>query len=288
MNAPKTIEANWTEVISPRANVLDVKLSEVWRYKDLLYLFVKRDFAAQYRQTILGPLWHIIQPVFTTLIFLMLFHRIAKIPTEQLPPVLFYMSSLTIWNYFAACLTNTSSTFLTNASIFGKVYFPRLILPLSSVVSNIVRFAIQSALLTAIIFYYAISGKYVVNVGAHTLLIPLIVLLIAGLGLGLGIIISSLTTKYRDVTVLLAFGVQLLMYATPVAYPISYLEQSKFRGLILYNPLSSFVEGFRYALFGSGTFNTTLFTYSIFFTFFVLITGVIIFNKVERSFMDTV
>jgi lipopolysaccharide transport system permease protein len=283
-----TTAENWTEIISPKADLLDVKLKEVWRYKDLLLLFVKRDFAAQYKQTVLGPLWHIIQPIFTTLIFFMLFNRIAKIPTDQLPPILFYMASLTIWNYFAACLTNTSSTFLTNANIFGKVYFPRLILPLSSVVSNMVRFGIQFGLLLILMLYYALSGTYKIDVGLHTLLIPAIVLIMAGLGLGVGIIISSVTTKYRDLNVLITFGVQLLMYATPVAYPLSYLDKSRFKGLIEWNPLSSLVEAFRYAIFGSGTFNTTLFCYSIIFTVVALFIGIIIFNRVERNFMDTV
>lgn len=278
----------WTEIISPKSDLFDVRLGEVWRYRDLLFLFVKRDFAAQYKQTVLGPLWHIIQPIFTTLIFLMLFNKIAKIPTDNLPPVLFYMSSLTIWNYFAACLTNTSTTFLTNANIFGKVYFPRLVLPLSVVVSNIARFAIQFGLLLALMFYYSLSGLYKINIGVHTLLIPAIVIIMAGLGLGLGIIISSLTTKYRDFNVLITFGVQLLMYATPVAYPLSYLDKSKLKFLIEWNPLSSLVEAFRYSIFGTGTFNASLFTYSIIFTVGVLFIGVITFNKVERSFMDTV
>ncbi len=280
-------DEGWTEVISPTANLLDLRLNDVWRYKDLLILFVKRDFAAQYKQTVLGPLWHIIQPIFTTLIFLMLFTRIAKIPTETLPPVLFYMSSLTIWNYFSACLTNTSLTFLSNANIFGKVYFPRLVLPLSVVLSNMARFGIQMGLLMVLIIFYSFNG-FQFAFGLHNLLIPVILLIMAGLGLGLGIIISSLTTKYRDFGVLVTFGVQLLMYATPVAYPLSYLEKSRLKAIIQWNPLSSLVEGFRYAIFGTGTFDTGLFSYSIIFTVIVLFIGVIIFNKVERGFMDTV
>ena len=217
----------------------------------------------------------------------MLFTRIAKIPTDALPPVLFYMSSLTIWNYFAACLTSTSTTFLTNANIFGKVYFPRLVLPLSVVVSNIARFGIQLGLLLVLMVFYTFNG-YKINFGIHTLLIPVILLIMAGLGLGLGIIISSLTTKYRDFNVLITFGVQLLMYATPVAYPLSYLENSRLGTIIQWNPLTSLVEGFRYAMFGIGTFNVSLFSYSILFTILVLIIGVLTFNKVERNFMDTV
>jgi lipopolysaccharide transport system permease protein len=287
-NIPLTEEKPWTEIISPKRGILDLKLKDIWNYRDLLVLFVKRDFAAQYKQTVLGPLWHVVQPIFTTLIFLILFTKIAKIPTEQLPPVLFYMSSLTIWNYFSSCLTSTSTTFLTNANIFGKVYFPRLVLPLSVVVSNIARFGIQFGLMLVLMVYYFATGAYKFQFGFNTLLIPVIVVVMAALGLGLGIIISSLTTKYRDFSVLMTFGVQLLMYITPVAYPLSYLENSRLRLLIEWNPLSSLVEGFRYAVFGIGTFNLDLFTYSIMFTIVVLVFGVIIFNKVERSFMDTV
>ena len=278
---------DWTEIISPKNNLFDLKLRDVWRYKDLMILFVKRDFAAQYKQTVLGPVWHVIQPIFTTLIFLMLFTRIAKIPTETLPPVLFYMSSLTIWNYFSACFTNTSTTFITNANIFGKVYFPRLVLPLSIIISNLARFAIQLGLLLLLMVYYSFNG-YQANLGLHTLLLPIIVVIMAGMGLGLGIIISSLTTKYRDFNVLVTFGVQLLLYATPVAYPLSYLEHSRLKSIIQWNPLSSLVEGFRFAIFGTGTFNIALFSYSIVFTIVVLFIGVVSFNRVERSFMDTV
>jgi lipopolysaccharide transport system permease protein len=281
-------EEQWTEVISPKVNLLDLRLHDVWRYRDLLFLFVKRDLAAQYKQTVLGPLWHVIQPLFTTAIFFILFHSLAKIPTNDVPPILFYMASLTIWNYFASCLTNTSNTFVANASIFGKVYFPRLVLPLSIVVSNMVRFGIQFALLLILMVFYAIKGEYTFHFGLHTLLLPVITIIMAGLGLGLGIIISSLTTKYRDFAVLIQFGVQLLMYVTPVAYPLSFVMQSKYKIFMLANPLSSLVEGFRYALMGIGTFNQTYFFYSIGFTVIALVIGVIIFNKVERSFMDTV
>jgi lipopolysaccharide transport system permease protein len=198
------------------------------------------------------------------------------------------MSSLAIWNYFSACLTNTSNTFIANASIFGKVYFPRLVLPLSVIISNLVRFGIQFTLLFILMLYFFFTGKFVFHFGLHTLLLPLIALIMASLGLGLGIIISSLTTKYRDFTVLITFGVQLLMYLTPVAYPLSFVMDSKYKYLMLANPLSSLVEGFRYALFGTGTFDYTLFGYSIGFTLVALFIGIVLFNKVERSFMDTV
>ena len=281
-------ERKWTEILSPRTRLFDLKFKEIWQYKDLLILFVKRDFKAQYRQTILGPLWHIIQPVFTTLIFLVIFNNLAKIPTDGIPALLFYMSSLTIWNYFATCLTSTSNTFVANAGIFGKVYFPRLVLPLSVVLSNIVKFAIQFGLLIILYVYYLATDQFHFNFGFHLLLIPFIVIVMALLGLGLGIIISSLTTKYRDLAVLIAFGVQLLMYITPVAYPLSYAMDSKYRLLMLYNPLSSLVEGFRYAVFGIGTLNSNLIIYSLVFALIAVFSGIIIFNKVERSFMDTV
>ena len=198
------------------------------------------------------------------------------------------MSGLTIWNYFSSCLTSSSSTFISNASIFGKVYFPRLIMPLSGVFSNMAKFGIQFGLLLVLMIWFALFKNYTFSFGLHTLLIPAIVIIMAALGLGLGIIISSLTTKYRDFTVLVSFGVQLLMYATPVAYPLSYVDKSKFRLIILWNPLSVLTEGFRYALFGNGTFTTGLFIYSILFSLFLLLLGMFIFNKVERNFMDTV
>ncbi|WP_242692092.1 ABC transporter permease [Aridibaculum aurantiacum] len=281
-------QPKWTEILTPKSKLLDLKLKEVWRYRDLLFLFVKRDFKAQYRQTILGPLWHVIQPVFTTLIFLVIFNNLAKIPTDGIPAILFYMSSLTIWNYFAACLTSTSNTFVANAGIFGKVYFPRLVLPLSIVMSNMVKFGIQLGLLIIVYAYYLLKGEIVFSFGPHLLLMPAIAVVMAMLGLGMGIIISSVTTKYRDVAVLIQFGVQLLMYITPVAYPLSYAMESKYRGLMLFNPLSSLVEGFRYSIFGTGTVDVGLATYSIGFAVVAVLIGIILFNKVERSFMDTV
>ncbi len=277
----------WTEVISPRTNLLDLRLEEVWKYRDLLWLFVRRDFVAQYKQTILGPLWHVIQPLFTTIIFLFLFGRIANIPTDGIQPILFYMSGITIWNYFASCLTNTSNTFLANANIFGKVYFPRLVLPLSIILSNIVRFGIQFGLLIVMMIWFQFHG-YSIHVNIYWLWIPVLIILMAGIGLGLGIIISSLTTKYRDLVILLGFAVQLGMYATPIAYPLSFLQNRGYAKIIAANPLSSVVECFRYCLFGKGTFSIGSLTYSIAFMFIVLFLGSIIFNKVEKIFMDTV
>jgi lipopolysaccharide transport system permease protein len=278
---------HWDQIIEPRAKLLDLNLSEVWRYRDLLWLFVKRDFTAQYKQTILGPLWHFIQPIFTTLVFLMVFGKIANIPTDGIQPVLFYMSGITIWNYFSSCLSATSNTFVANAGIFGKVYFPRLVIPLSTVLSNIVKFGIQFILLLSAMAWFAVKGGNF-HFGLSWLLIPLLVLMMAGLGLGLGIIISSLTTKYRDFTVLIGFAVQLLMYATPVAYPLSYLKGKSFAAWIAWNPLTPIVEAFRYALFGTGTVDTMGLLYSGGVIVVILLVGLMVFSKVERTFMDTV
>jgi lipopolysaccharide transport system permease protein len=279
---------NWDLVIRPRQKLLDFNLRELWHYRDLLLLFVKRDFTAQYKQTVLGPLWHIIQPIFTTIMFLLVFGHIANIPTDGIEAILFYMSGITIWNYFSTCLTATSSTFITNASIFGKVYFPRLIIPISTVLSNIVKFFIQFSLLLTMMLWYLIFKHVPFNIGWNWLLIPLLVFIMAGIGLGLGIIISSLTTKYRDFNVLLTFGVQLLMYATPIVYPYSFLAGKSYRWVIKANPLTAIVESFRYIIFGKATIDIHLLTYSILFMFIVLFVGLLFFNRVEKTFMDTV
>jgi lipopolysaccharide transport system permease protein len=286
---PSTIatEEEWDMVIQPKAHLLDLNLKEVWRYRDLLLLFVKRDFIAQYKQTILGPLWHIIQPVFTTIMFLLVFSRIANIPTDTVPPVLFYMSGITIWNYFASCLNSTSNTFVANAGIFGKVYFPRLVIPLSNVLSNMVKFGIQFLLLLAMMAFYSFRG-HPIHFGFTWLWIPVLILMMAGLGLGMGIIISSLTTKYRDLTVLIGFAVQLLMYATPIVYPLSFLKGKSFARWIQWNPLTPIIELWRYALFGKGSFNSTTLLYSAGVIVVILFLGLLIFRKVERTFMDTV
>ncbi|MEO6550165.1 MAG: ABC transporter permease [Ferruginibacter sp.] len=282
-----TSDEDWDLIISPKAALLDLNLKEVWRYRDLLWLFVKRDFSAQYKQTILGPVWHFIQPIFTTIVFLLVFGKIANIPTDGIPPVLFYMSGITIWNYFSACLSATSSTFVANAGIFGKVYFPRLVIPLSTVMSNIVKFGIQFGLLLSVMIWYGVKNQQF-YFGAPWLLIPLLVLMMAGFGLGLGIIISSLTTKYRDFTVLIGFAVQLLMYATPVAYPLSFLKSKSYAAWIAWNPLTPIVEAFRFALFGIGTVNILGLIYSAGVIAACLLVGLLLFGKVEKTFMDTV
>lgn len=278
---------HWDQVIEPTAKLLNLNLKEVWAYRDLLVLFVKRDFTAQYKQTILGPLWHFIQPIFTTIVFLLVFGKIANIPTDGIEPVVFYMSGISIWNYFSSCLTATSNTFVANAGIFGKVYFPRLVIPLSTVMSNMVKFGIQFLLLLSVMIWYGIRNHHF-HFGFSWLLIPLLIIMMAGLGLGLGIIISSLTTKYRDFTVLIGFAVQLLMYATPVAYPMSFLKGKSYSAWIAWNPLTPIVEAYRYALFGSGTVNMPGLLYSAGITAILLFFGMVIFSKVERTFMDTV
>ena len=285
--APDTSSEHWDMIIQPKAHLFDLKLKEVWKYRDLLWLFVRRDFTAQYKQTILGPLWHFIQPIFTTLMFLVVFGKIANIPTDGVPQVLFYMSGITIWNYFSACLTSTSNTFVANAGIFGKVYFPRLVIPLSTVMSNLVKFGIQFLLLMGVFVFYVIKGSHV-HLTISFLMIPVLVLMMAGMGLGLGIIISSMTTKYRDLNILLGFAVQLLMYATPVAYPLSFLKHNKFASWIQWNPLTPIVEAFRYALFQQGSFSAGSLLYSTAFIIVVLFIGLLTFSKVERTFMDTV
>jgi len=291
-----SIDNNWDLEIKPQSHLLDINLKEVWKYRDLLWMFVKRDFTAQYKQTILGPLWHFIQPLFTTIVFLVVFTNIAKISTDGVPPVLFYMSGITIWNYFSSCLNATSSTFVANAGIFGKVYFPRLVIPLSTVLSNIVKFGIQFLLLLAAMLWYKLSSIPLPSAEKLNLshppstfiLIPMIIIIMAGLGLGLGIIISSMTTKYRDLTVLIGFAVQLLMYATPVVYPLSTITSEKLRFWITLNPLTPLVEAFRYSILGVGSFDILSFGYSVGFMVIILFIGLLIFSKVEKTFMDTV
>jgi lipopolysaccharide transport system permease protein len=280
-------EEQWDLIIRPKNRLLDLKLKEVWQYRDLLWLFVRRDFVASYKQTILGPLWHFIQPIFTTIMFLLVFGKIANIPTDGIHPILFYMSGIAIWNYFSACLSSTSNTFLANAGIFGKVYFPRLVTPLSTVISNLVKFGIQFLLLAAVIVFYAFKGVPF-HFSFSLLMIPVLVLMMAAMGLGLGIIISSLTTKYRDLNILIGFAVQLLMYATPIAYPLSFLKHNKYAAWIEWNPLTPIVEAFRYALFQQGSFNAESLLYSGCVIVVVLFLGLLIFSKVERTFMDTV
>jgi len=278
--------SDWDLVISAQHNLLNIPFSEIWRYRDLLLLMVRRDFVALYKQTILGPLWFLIQPILTAVVFTIIFGNIAKISTDGLPHVLFYMSGITCWNYFAECLTKTSETFTANASIFGKVYFPRIIMPLSIVVSGLLKFAIQFLLFGSFILWFYATGTSV-HLTPAIFLFPLLVLIMGMLSLGLGMIISSLTTKYRDLRFLLQFGIQLMMYATPIIYPVSSVPE-KYHWLIFSNPMTAIVEAFRYGFLGSGALNITTLIFSGVVSIFILAIGTIIFNRIEKTFMDTV
>ena len=275
----------WDLVIEPRSSWLSINLRELYNYKDLVALFVRRDFVSQYKQTLLGPIWFFIQPVFTTLIFTVIFGRVAGIATDGIPQPIFYMSGVVVWNYFADCLTKSSETFQLNQTLFGKVYFPRLIVPLSVIISNLIKLGVQLILLFAFILYYIVNGH--VSLNANLFLFPFYILIIAFLGLGLGLIISSMTTKYRDLRFLVQFGVQLAMYATPIVYPLSIISEEN-RFWILLNPVSSVVEGFRFSLFGNGFISLEWTLYSFIVSIVVLFIGIVIFNRVERSFIDTI
>ncbi len=285
-NTKIQVEDDYTMTIRPKRHWFDINLKELWTYRDLVMLFVRRDFVSKYKQTILGPLWFIIQPLLTTLMFTVVFGNIAKIPTDGLPPVLFYMAGITAWNYFSVGITSTSTTFVQNANLFGKVYFPRLTMPISVIISNLIQFGIQFVFLIAfMVFYWLTGAEFSPNL--YILLIPILLILMAGLALGFGIIISSLTVKYRDLALLVAFGVQLWMYATPIVYPLSSLSE-KYQLILMANPLTSVIETFRFALLGVGTFSPLNLLYSFGFMIFTLIGGVLLFNKIEQSFMDTV
>lgn len=280
--------SEWDLVIKPRSSVFKLNLKEVWNYRYLLVMFVKRDIVSVYKQTILGPIWFFIQPILTTIVYVVIFGNIAKISTDGLPQILFYLAGITIWNYFSEILTATSSTFVTNASIFGKVYFPRLVLPLSKVISGLIKFGIQFFLFALILIYFVLKGSAVHPDFLGILFFtPVVLIVMAGLGLGLGLILSSWTTKYRDLTFLITFGVQLGMYATPIIYPLSAIH-SKYKFLIELNPLSSLVEVFRKVYLGAGDLSLKGLSYSLGFTAVILVFGIIIFNQVEKTFMDTV
>ncbi|WP_447951884.1 ABC transporter permease [Chryseobacterium koreense] len=275
-----------TYFINSRQSVFSLNLKEVWEYRDLLYMLVKRDFVTFYKQTVLGPLWFIVQPLLTTLIYIILFGNIAKLSTDGMPQILFYLSGITVWNYFSESLTKTSTVFTANAGMFGKVYFPRLIMPLSIVASSLMKFAVQFGIFVLVLLYYVVFTD-AVHPNWWVLVTPFLIALMAMFALGMGMIFSSLTTKYKDLSFLLTFGVQLFMYITPVVYPISALPE-KFRFLVYFNPLSSVFECFRYAFLGAGSFEPVSILWSSVFIMLLLIIGTVIFNKVEKSFMDTV
>lgn len=277
---------NWTTIIKPKTKLLDLNINELVQYKDLIVMFVKRDFKTMYKQTILGPLWIIINPVLTTVMFTIVFGGIANLPTDGMPDFVFYMAGNTMWAYFSTCLTKTASTFITNAAVFGKVYFPRLVTPISTVISGLINFAVQFAMFIAFVAYYAITTN-TVHPNMYMLLTPVLLLLLAMLSLGCGIIISSLTTKYRDLAVLVSFGVQLWMYMTPIVYPVSQIAE-KWRSLFLLNPVAPIVEAFRYAFLGAGSIPWASLGISVVTTTIILFIGIVLFNKVQKTFMDTI
>ncbi len=279
-------EEEWNIVIKPHSGWFDLKLGELWKSRDILKNFVRRDFVSVYKQTILGPLWFFIQPILTTIMFTVVFGTIADIPTDGIPPVLFYMSGIVAWNYFGDCLIKTSNVFILNAQIFGKVYFYRLTIPFSVIVSSLIKFGIQFLLFVAVWLFYLYQG-YDVKPTWGMALVPYLILLMAMLGLGFGLVISAMTTKYRDLAFLIAFGVQLAMYATPVIYPLSEVKGHMLT-LVLANPMTSIIESFKFAFLGAGGVVPSHLAYSTGFTVVMLFLGILVFNRVEKSFVDTV
>lgn len=291
---------SWTMVIRPHNKLWNIDIRELWRYRDLIVLFIKRNIVVQYKQTILGPLWYLIQPILTVIMNMVVFGGIAKMSTDGIPQPMFYMAGNVCWFYFSDCLNQTSSTFTANAGMFGKVYFPRLVVPISTVLSNLLRFSIQLGLFVALYIYFFCSGApihfgmiipaapVIVNIFVFVIVFVLMVIMLAGLGLGFGILVSSMTTKYRDLTILFTFIVQLWMYATPIVYPMSMVTSDKLRAIILANPLTSIIEAFKYITLGEGYFSWGALSYSFVFMCSLLLVGILIFNKIQRSFMDTV
>ncbi|HWY38379.1 MAG TPA: ABC transporter permease [Bacteroidia bacterium] len=282
-------QENWDLVIKSKSSRFSIDLASIWKYRDLLILLVRRDFVSVYRQTVLGPVWFFIQPILTT-ITLAIIGGIAGISTEGIPRILFYLSGITLWNYFADCLNKTSNTFVANASVFGKVYFPRMVVPISVIISNLIKFIIQFSLFIGVWIYYQFKTDIVHPQWSYMWVFPVLVLIMAGLGLGFGIFISSLTTKYRDFTFLVGFGVQLMMYASPIVYPIKLVTAKfpQYTTLFLINPVSSIIEAFKFIFLGSGYFNFSALLYSFCFMVVLLLISTFIFNKVEKTFMDTV
>jgi lipopolysaccharide transport system permease protein len=277
----------FTTIIKPKNNLFAIDFKEIWQYRDLYWLFVKRNITTQFKQTIFGPLWFIIQPAFTTIMYMVVFGGVAKIPTDGLPQPLFYLCGIVCWQYFSTCLTSTSDTFSANAGLFGKVYFPRLITPLANSTSNLVKMGVQFLLFVIVYVFYLAHGVYVAPT-IYILFVPVLILMLAGLAIGFGIIVSSMTTKYRDLSLLFTFVVQLWMYATPIIYPLSFVHNEKLRQIMELNPITSIIEAFKYCTMGVGTFDAWQLLYSFGFMAVVLGGGILIFNKVQRSFMDTV
>lgn len=287
-NLQATIMEDYTIEIRPKNGLFDIDFKELWRYRDLWWLFVKRNITTVYKQTVLGPLWYIIQPLITTVMYMVVFGGIAKIPTDGLPQPLFYLAGISIWQYFSTCLTSTSNTFVANAALFGKVYFPRLVTPLVEVTANLMKFAIQFGLFLIVYFYYMFFTPVEIHTNLYALLLPYLIFVLAGLSFGFGILFSSMTTKYRDLQFLLSFFVSLWMYATPIIYPLSTIENPKLRLIMELNPITGITEAFKYGMLGVGEFSWTMLTYSSVFMVVLVAIGIVIFNRVQRSFMDTV
>jgi len=281
-----TIETSWTTVIRPKNKWFSIDLAELWRYRDLVMLFVNRDFVAQYKQTILGPIWFLLQPLFSTIIFTVIFSNVAHISTDNIPPFLFYMAGNVVWGYFSACFNATSNTFVNNAAIFGKVYFPRLVMPVSTVITRFIMFLIQFGLFAFFYIYFFVKGAPL-HPNIWILALPVMLLQMALMGLGFGVLVSAMTTKYRDLTFLVSFGIQLWMYATPVVYPLSQVPD-KYKLLMNLNPMTAVVELFRYAFLGNGTISMQYIGISWAVTLIVLFSGILLFSRVEKTFMDTV
>jgi lipopolysaccharide transport system permease protein len=286
-----TKNESWLFEITPKNNLFSLNLKEVWNYRDLLMLFVRRDVVTVYKQTVLGPLWYLIEPLFTAVVFTLIFNNVANISTGEIPPFLFNLAGITIWNYFKTCLTNTSSTFNANANIFGKVYFPRMVIPISVVISNLFRFGIQMLIFIVFYIYYYFNGANI-SLNSYAFLFPIMIIIMGLLGLGMGMFLSSLISKYRDFRVLISFGIQLLMYLSAVMYPISFFKEKMpdYVWLVEYNPLAFVIEQVRYMLLNTTTtkFNVVMFIYVMLFTVVILILGALVFNKAEKNFIDTV
>jgi len=289
MNDTENRDQDWLFEITPKNKFFSLNLKEVWQYRDLLLLFVKRDVVTVYKQTILGPLWYLIQPLFTSITFTIIFNKVAGIATGTVPPFLFNLGGIMVWNYFTACLTGTSDTFRSNAAIFGKVYFPRLIMPISTVISNLLKFGIQFLIFVAFYLFYYFQGA-AISLNGSLLFFPLLIALMGILGLGLGMLISSLVTKYRDLSYLIGFGVQLLMYLSAVMYPMALIQDKmpNYAWLVHYNPLAYIIETTRYMLLGIGSVSFWGLIYTVGVTFGLFFMGLLVFNKTEKSFIDTV
>lgn len=281
-------QKKWKEILTPHNNLFSLHLKEIWNYRDLLRILIRRDIIAIYKQTVLGPLWFLLQPVLTTITFIIIFSRVAKISTAGLPPVLFYLSGLVLWSYFSECITRTSTFFKDNVQILSKVYFPRLIIPISLTLTNLVKFFIQLALFILIYAYFLVTNGDVVRPNLFLLLAPVLIILTGIAGLGMGMIISSMTTRYKDLVHLTTFGVQLLMFASPVIFPLSRFEGSPYKILVMANPMTGIIEAFRFGFTGKGYFSWELLGYDTLCIGLFLFLGIIVFNSVEKSFVDSI